>query len=149
MVGRGVSAEAEGAGLRADDGRDGRPGRQGLAGGDGAQKRSQAEWQYPRYKPVGPGLQARILRMFGQPYDKSAIDPKEAYYLNGWDDDDDVEGDEAPLQVKPARNLFSPQRSGSGQTAKPWALNWGKSGNMFGAKPQTSGYHKGKKIPGP
>ena len=68
--------------------------------------RQQEEWQYPRYKPVDPGLQARILRMFGQPYDKSAIDPKEAYYLNGWDDDDDdTEGDEAPLQVKPAQNV--------------------------------------------
>ncbi len=100
--------------------------------------RQQDEWQYPRYKPVDPGLQARILRMFGQPYDKSAIDPKEAHYLNGgWDDDDE---DDATPQAKPAPNLFAPSQGRERQPDKPWTLNWGKNGNMFGAKPPTPGY---------
>ena len=37
------------------------------------------------YRPVDPGLKARILRMFGQPYDESAIPKGQEFYLNGWD----------------------------------------------------------------
>ncbi len=118
------------------DGMDDQDIKDALEAMDRRNARQQDEWQYTRYKPVDPGLQARILRMFGQPYDKSAIDPKEAHYLNGgWDDDDDD-----PPQVKPMPNPFAPSRGGERQAEKPWTLNWGKSGNMFGAKPQTFQY---------
>jgi hypothetical protein len=69
------------------------------------------------YKPVDPGLQARILRMFGQPYDKRFIDPREAHYLNGgWDDDGD--GEEA-LQLKPAPAVTGPFEN-TGRTQAGW-----------------------------
>jgi predicted chitinase len=41
------------------------------------------------YRPVDPGLKARILRMFGQPYDESAIPEEQKFYLNGWDNGED------------------------------------------------------------
>jgi murein DD-endopeptidase MepM/ murein hydrolase activator NlpD len=84
----------------------------------------------PRYKPVDPGLQARILRMFGQPYDKSAIDPNEAHYLNGWDNGDD--GDE---ETKPQSRPSQP-RPGEQSPAEQfnpwknlWKLDWGQEGS--------------------
>ena len=43
------------------------------------------------YRPVDPGLKARILRMFGQPYDESAIPKGQEFYLNGWDNGEDEE----------------------------------------------------------
>jgi GH24 family phage-related lysozyme (muramidase) len=100
--------------------------------------RQREEWQIPRYKPVDPGLQARILRMFGQPYDKSAIDPKEAYYLNGgWDDGDEGDGGTKP-QSRPL-----PQRPAEQSPAEPfdpwknvWKLDWGPEGSPAD-KPQT------------
>jgi len=97
---------------------------------DRRNSRRREEWQYPRYKQPDPGFVARIMRMFGQPYDKSAIDPREAHYLNGgWDDDDD--GDDL-LQVKPAPTIFDPARGEERRTNEPWKLNWGKNGNVFG-----------------
>ncbi len=56
-----------------------------------ADRRREAEWQQPVYRPVDPGLKARILRMFGQPYDESAIPKGQGFYLNGWDNGEDEE----------------------------------------------------------
>jgi hypothetical protein len=82
---------------------------------------------FPGYKPVDPGLQARILRMFGQPYDKSAIDPKEARYLNGWDNDDDDDINDPrknlrPMQKWPPVQPFDPFKN-------VWKLDWGPEGS--------------------
>ncbi len=54
-------------------------------------RRREAECQQPVYRPVDPGLKARILRMFGQPYDESAIPKGQEFYLNGWDNGEDEE----------------------------------------------------------
>ncbi len=61
-----------------------------------ADRRREAEWQQAQptrtvYRPVDPGLKARILRMFGQPYDESAIPKGQEFYLNGWDNGEDEE----------------------------------------------------------
>ncbi len=45
------------------------------------------------YRPVDPGLAARILRQFGQPYDESAIPRGQKFYLNGWDDGEEEKPD--------------------------------------------------------
>ena len=69
-------------------------------------RRREAEWRQPLrtvYRPVDPGLKARILRMFGQPHDESAIPKGQEFYLNGWDN-----GEDEPLQKKPAPNMFAP-----------------------------------------
>ncbi|MDR7867900.1 MAG: hypothetical protein RIN56_13925 [Sporomusaceae bacterium] len=58
---------------------------------DEANRRREAEWRQPVYRPVDPGLKARILRMFGQPYDESAIPKGQEFYLNGWDNGEDEE----------------------------------------------------------
>jgi hypothetical protein len=93
---------------------------------DEAERRREAEQQPVRtvYRPVDPGLKARILRMFGQPYDKSAIPKGQEFYLNGWDngDDDDLfTGKNSWVEAAPPRN-------GAGGTvlddpgAKAWKL---------------------------
>jgi hypothetical protein len=51
---------------------------------DEAERRREAPLLRTVYRPVDPGLKARILRMFGQPYDKSAIPRGQEFYLNGW-----------------------------------------------------------------
>lgn len=43
---------------------------------------------YTRYKPVDPGLAARILRQMGQPYDPALIPKGEEFYIGGWDNGD-------------------------------------------------------------
>ncbi len=102
--------------------------------------RQQGEWQYPRYKQPDPGFVARIMRMFGQPYDPKYISEEEKHYIGGWDNGDD---DDTTPQVKPMPNPFTPQQPGGKQADKPWTLNWGGNGNMFGAKPQTPEYRPG------
>ncbi|MDT8900750.1 M23 family metallopeptidase [Anaeroselena agilis] len=62
-----------------------------LAKMEGGDRRRAAEWRQPVYRPVDPGLKARILRMFGQPYDESAIPTGQEFYLNGWDNGEDEE----------------------------------------------------------
>ncbi len=63
-----------------------------------ADRRREAQLQQQQplrtiYRPVDPGLKARILRQFGQPYDESAIPKGQEFYLNGWDNgEDDEEG---------------------------------------------------------
>ncbi len=108
--------------------------------------RQQGEWQYPRYKQPDPGFVARIMRMFGQPYDKSAIDPKEAHYLNGWDNGDDNDDDDAP-PAKPVQNLFQPSRGGGRQTDGQWKLNWSGTTNVLGAQPQAFQYRPRQDVP--
>ena len=73
-----------------------------------ADRRREADWQQPVYRPVDPGLKARILRMFGQPHDESAIPKGQEFYLNGWDN-----GEDEPLQKKPAPGLYAPSRGGT------------------------------------
>ncbi len=68
------------------------------------------------YRPVDPGLKARILRQFGQPYDESAIPKGQEFYLNGWDNG---EGEEKPMQMKPAPSLLSPSRGETRWPAEP------------------------------
>ena len=48
-----------------------------LAKMEESERRREASTQLlnPTYRAVDPGLKARILRMFGQPYDPKAIDP--------------------------------------------------------------------------
>ena len=70
--------------------------------------RQQEEYQYPRYKQPDPGFVARIMRMFGQPYDAKYISKEEKHYIGGWDNGDD-DYDVTP-QVKPAQNPFMPQK---------------------------------------
>lgn len=53
------------------------------------------------YRPVDPGLAARIFRQMGRPYDQQAISPKQSFYLNGWYGDD--EGDGTPAEPMPYR----------------------------------------------
>ncbi len=101
---------------------------------DGANRRREAEWQQPVYRPVDPGLKARILRMFGQPHDESAIPKGQEFYLNGWDNGED----EYRLQKKPAPapGMLNPL---SGGTKRPeesliyWdaALSRAGGGNIF------------------
>ncbi len=62
------------------------------------------------YRPVDPGLKARILRMFGQPYDESAIPEGQKFYLNGWDNG---EYEEDRLQKKPAPVMLNPSGGGT------------------------------------
>ncbi|MDT8902499.1 M23 family metallopeptidase [Anaeroselena agilis] len=80
-----------------------------------AERRREAPPQQLRtvYRPVDPGLKARILRQFGQPYAASAIPKGQEFYLNGWDN---REGEEKPLQMTPAASLFNPSR---GETRRP------------------------------
>lgn len=84
----------------------------------------------PTYRPVDPGLKARILRMFGQPYDESAIPRGQEFYLNGWDN-----GDENDALVERNRRMEpAPLRNGAmGQEEydpwkRAWKLDWGEEG---------------------
>ncbi|MDT8900702.1 L,D-transpeptidase [Anaeroselena agilis] len=67
------------------------------------------------YRPVDPGLKARILRMFGQPYDESAIPKGQEFYLNGWDNGED----EYRLQKKPAPDMLNPLGGGMKRPEEP------------------------------
>ncbi len=82
---------------------------------DEANRRREAEWQQPVYRPVDPGLKARILRMFGQPHDKSAIPKGQEFYLNGWDNGED----EYRLQKKPAPGMSNPLSGGTRRPEEP------------------------------
>ncbi len=74
-----------------------------------ADRRREAEWQQAQqptrtvYRPVDPGLKARILRMFGQPYDESAIPKGQEFYLNGWDN-----GEEEMPELNPGPYVPAP-----------------------------------------
>jgi len=73
-----------------------------------ADRRREAVWQQPQptrtvYRPVDPGLKARILRMFGQPYDESAIPKGQEFYLNGWDN-----GEEEMPELNPGPYVPAP-----------------------------------------
>jgi murein DD-endopeptidase MepM/ murein hydrolase activator NlpD len=80
---------------------------------EGADRRREAEWRQPVYRPVDPGLKARILRMFGQPHDESAIPKGQEFYLNGWDNGEDEE--EWPA-LRPEPRVPTPP---SNRTMKP------------------------------
>jgi hypothetical protein len=92
------------------------------------------------YRPVDPGLKARILRQFGQPYDESAIPKGQEFYLNGWDNGED----EVTPQVK---SLVPQGREKKSDITAPdfdpwknaWKLDWGKDGNIL-AEPRTPDY---------
>jgi len=77
------------------------------------------------YRPVDPGLAARIFRQMGRPYDPKAISPKESYYFNGWDaGDDDEDGAEEPATLLPD---FGQRQGGAKEADKeisPWAKAW-------------------------
>jgi predicted chitinase len=110
-----------------------------------ADRRREAQQQQPLrtiYRPVDPGLKARILRMFGQPHDESAIPEGQKFYLNGWDNGDGE--DYAAPAMKTAQNYFVPTsgqarqddwrdggNSASGGTAAGVTRNqdWGDGGN--------------------
>ncbi|MDT8900839.1 hypothetical protein [Anaeroselena agilis] len=82
------------------------------------------------YRPADPGLKARILHQFGQPYDESAIPKGQEFYLNGWDngDEDDT------LMEKNRWEESAPLRNGamgreeSDPWSKAWKLDWGEEG---------------------
>jgi len=95
---------------------------------EGADGRREAEWQQPVYRPVDPGLKARILRMFGQPYDESAIPKGQEFYLNGWDNgEDEEEVRNLVLQSKPRRPEIGDADFDPWKNA--WKLDWGGDGN--------------------
>jgi hypothetical protein len=74
--------------------------------------------------PVDPGLKARILRMFGQPYDKSAIPRGQEFYLNGWDNGEDDGEDGGPVVKLPD---FTARQGGKTRPTfayNPWAGAW-------------------------
>jgi hypothetical protein len=94
------------------------------------------------YRPVDPGLKARILRQFGQPYDESAIPKGQEFYLNGWDNGDDEE------EVKTLISQREQRKSGLGNVdfdpwKNVWKLDWGKDGNAL-AGPRTMEWRPGR-----
>ncbi len=102
-----------------------------------ADRRREAEWQQPLrtvYRPVDPGLKARILRMFGQPYDESAIPKGQESYLNGWDNGEDENEVRTLVSQREQRKTdfnapdFDPWKNA-------WKLDWGEDGNPL-AGPQ-------------
>ncbi len=120
------------------DGMDDQDVKDALEAMDRRNARQQDEWQYPRYKQPDPGFVARIMRMFGQPYDPKYISEEEKHYIGGWDNGDD--DDDAAPQAKPAQNPFTPQQSGGKQPDKPWTLNWGGNDNMSRPQQPPPGY---------
>ncbi len=87
-------------------------------------RRRETEWQQPLqtvYRPVDPGLKARILRMFGQPHDESMIPEGQKFYLNGWDNGEDDEY--TTQETKSKLNYYSPT---GGEARKS---DWGDGGN--------------------
>jgi hypothetical protein len=98
---------------------------------DEAGRRREAQPQPGRtvYRPVDPGLAARLFRQMGRPYDKSAIPRGQEFYLNGWDNGGD-DGEEEPPD-------FTPRQDGPIRTAfqyddplaKAWRPDWGPGGN--------------------
>jgi GH24 family phage-related lysozyme (muramidase) len=76
------------------------------------QREAQAEQPlYTRYKPVDKGLEARLLRQMGRPYDPKYIPKGEEFYIGGWDNGED-EDDAAPV-ARPDRGMgFALSRGG-------------------------------------
>jgi hypothetical protein len=118
-----------------------------------AERRRAAVPQQPTrtvYRPVDPGLKARILRQFGQPYDESAIDPRESFYLNGWDNGED---DAETWQGKAAPGVSAPYQGGRRKSdindpdfdpwKNAWRLDWGPEGNSP-AQLRTMEYRPGR-----
>ncbi len=102
------------------------------------------------YRPVDPGLAARILRQFGQPYDASAIGPRQAFYLNGWDDGEEGGAEGDPLRTmeeRPRDGAMLPSRGGArpmSYTADGNDVNTGRKGtNAADANPYAGGYADG------
>jgi predicted chitinase len=105
-----------------------------------ADRRRAAEWQQPEqpvrtvYRPVDPGLKARILRQFGQPHDESAIPKGQEFYLNGWDNGEDEDEVRTLVSQREQRKQdfnapdFDPWKNA-------WKLDWGEDGNPL-AGPQ-------------
>ncbi len=84
---------------------------------DESNRKREAEWRQPVYRPVDPGLKARILRMFGQPHDESAIPKGQEFYLNGWDNGEDEEEwpalkPEPRVPVPPGNRTMKPDLHG-------------------------------------
>jgi murein DD-endopeptidase MepM/ murein hydrolase activator NlpD len=94
-----------------------------LAKMEEAERRREAQVQQSVrtvYRSVDPGLKARILRMFGQPYDESAIPEGQKFYLSGWDNGEE---DKGPLPIKTAPGAFGPSQRGtisSGEQDNYW-----------------------------
>ncbi len=87
------------------------------------------------YRPVDPGLAARLLRMFGQPYDKSAIPKGQEFYLNGWDDGEDDGLEENLPDIKPPEEKARPAFDYN-PWARAWRPDWGPGGNpLLAPKP--------------
>jgi len=71
------------------------------------------------YRPVDPGLAARIFRQMGQPYDPQAISPKQSFYLNGWDDgegEEDVGRERGGQKVTKKRAACNNSKDGMGDS---------------------------------
>ncbi len=113
-----------------------------------AERRREAPPQPLRtvYRPVDPGLKARLLRQMGQPYDASAIDPRESFYIGGWDNGED-EGEPTTIprttRGKATGGFYVPDDP----WAKAWKLDWGKEGDILaqglGTVKKTQGYGLG------
>ncbi|HWQ09578.1 MAG TPA: hypothetical protein VN436_10735, partial [Holophaga sp.] len=103
-----------------------------LARMDGGKReaRTLAPTLNPTYRPVDPGLAARIFRQMGRPYDPRAIGAKESFYINGWDDGEDEEDTAGePAKLLPG---FRPRQDGAKEEgwgidpwAKAWKIDWG------------------------
>ncbi|MDT8900752.1 hypothetical protein [Anaeroselena agilis] len=115
-------------------------------------RRREAEWRQPQplqpmrtvYRPVDPGLKARILRMFGQPYDESAIPKGQEVYLNGGDNG---EGEEEWPRMRPEPRVSAPPGG--------WKMKPDLHGIMYDPATRTitpnenGGFEiKGSKVPG-
>ena len=94
------------------------------------------------YRPVDPGLAARIFRQMGRPYDASAIPKGQAFYLNGWDNgEDDGEGGggaggpafKLPDIAAPGKGEGTQFAWGPDPWAKAWRPDWGPGGNPLRA----------------
>ena len=103
----------------------------------------------PAYRPVDPGLKARILRMFGQPHDENAIPKGQKFYLNGWDNWDEND----TLVKKDWRVEPAPLRDGTvgaeeyDPWTKAWKLDWGKEGRPA-EQARTMEWRWGRNEPG-
>ena len=107
-------------------------------------RRREAEWRQPVYRPVDPGLKARILRMFGQPHDESAIPKGQEFYLNGWDNGEDEE--EWP-RMRPVPRVPTPPGN---RTMKPDLHGITYDPETMTITPNENGGFeiKGSKVPG-
>ncbi len=88
----------------------------------------------PTYRPADPAMVARIYRQMGRPYDASLIPERERYYLNGWDNGEEEDGRDTPVERWPQGRSPLPQVR-EHLPVEPfdpwknvWKLDWGPEG---------------------